>query len=441
MSANDSAASIEPSGSDSPTAERKNLTTATLEQLFGNLEGAQKKADEHVAAAAAAQVKADNEALRAYQAKQAVEEHSTAVAQLKGRAEADAATIAKYKADLESASQSVGNSKQATESDVTAIASLRKTAEEGVNGISAHQGTATAAVAGIEAVKNDMDRLVQPLRVTVKAVETELATATSLREQVAGDADTARNLATSIAGMHEQAKAAAESSAEHRDAAKASLESIADATMRVGETHAAVKAYEGELAQLRVDFTEIRKNVEALLPGATSASLASSFRVQKEKFRGPQRRWMWTFIVCMAYLTAISGIGVVGHWGGPTESWDAILRLIVQRLPLMLPAIWLAIYAGRQYMLAQRLEEDYANKEAISTAFEGYKREMGAIPSSGSAESPLLVLCHTVLTILARRPGRIYEGKIDDVTPFNAVGEGLSKVLPAVPKSEQSPHA
>ncbi len=54
------------------------------------------------------------------------------------------------------------------------------------------------------------------------------------------------------------------------------------------------------------------------------------------------------------------------------------------RLQIVLPIIWLAIYAGRNYMMSVRMEEDYAYKEAISTAFEGYKREMEKIAAGDS---------------------------------------------------------
>ena len=51
---------------------------------------------------------------------------------------------------------------------------------------------------------------------------------------------------------------------------------------------------------------------------------------------------------------------------------DSILRNTVRRLPLFFALVWLAIYAGRNGTMVVRMEEDYAYKEAISTAFEGY---------------------------------------------------------------------
>ena len=95
------------------------------------------------------------------------------------------------------------------------------------------------------------------------------------------------------------------------------------------------------------------------------------------------------------------------------------------RIPVLGPLVWLAIYAGRNYMLAVRLGEDYAFKEAISTAFEGYRREMKDV--GGEAEgTPLNTLCQNVLKALAERPGRIYESKQSGHSPIEVAGEAAA---------------
>jgi hypothetical protein len=87
-------------------------------------------------------------------------------------------------------------------------------------------------------------------------------------------------------------------------------------------------------------------------------------------------------------------------------------------------------------MLALRVEEEYAFKEAVSTAFEGYKREMVGIAASGeNAMPPLVSLCENVLNALTQRPGRIYEGRHDDITPLTplakTLGDAVQSIRPA----------
>ena len=105
----------------------------------------------------------------------------------------------------------------------------------------------------------------------------------------------------------------------------------------------------------------------------------------------------------------------------------------MNRLPFVIPLVWLAIYAGRHYSLALRLQEEYAFKEALSTAFEGYKREMASIPSGAEGTAtPLVTLCENVLTTLAQRPGRIYEGRHHDITPLAPLAGVVDRMIGAV---------
>ena len=78
-------------------------------------------------------------------------------------------------------------------------------------------------------------------------------------------------------------------------------------------------------------------------------------------------------------------------------------------------------------MMSLRMEEEYGFKEAISTAFEGYKREMATIPSNTDGQvTPIHILCTNVLNSLSRRPGLIYEGKHQDITPLSPL-KGYNK--------------
>ncbi len=183
--------------------------------------------------------------------------------------------------------------------------------------------------------------------------------------------------------------------------------------------HGTATKHETRVDEIRKELEALIKRVENLLPGATSASLASAFGSQKRRFGTPRLWWVITFIVCVVLLALLGLPGFVHAFSAkPSDlKWEEILRGIAARLPILIPLVWLAIYAGRNYMLSLRLEEDYAYKEAISTAFEGYKREMKEIPAGDAANpSPLTTLCGNILRAISERPGRIYEGKQDDIT-------------------------
>jgi len=200
------------------------------------------------------------------------------------------------------------------------------------------------------------------------------------------------------------------------------------------EANERVLAYEVTIGIQKRAFVDMEEKLESLLPHATSAGLASAFHIQKARFSKTQPRWLLLFVLALAALMGASFIGVTVT---AADTWDAILRHLVNRLPLIGPLIWLAIYSGHQYNLALRMEEDYAFKEALSTAFEGYKREMLDIESqAGEDVRPLVTLCENVLNSLAERPGRIYDAKTDVVTPMTPILTTLKDIAAQLTKAK-----
>lgn len=314
------------------------------------------------------------------------------------------------------------------ENDSQSIGKLRVTAQEATTAITTAQVTSETAHSALK--KNQED--VAAIFIQVKEDETAIAeakkvadvTATAMKTVQAQVAETAVKVQSDATTIE---KREAES--------KTALQSIADVTTVTNNTHKRVQDYEQALAALKNEFDELKDKIESLLPGATSAGLASAFREQKARFNKPQRNWLGIFIAAVVSLLAAGLIGLPTFQSGNTPgepSWDAILRHIVNRLPLVGPLIWLGIYAGRNYMLALRMQEEYAFKEALSATFEGYKREMAAIDAPAESVAPLLTLCENVLRSLAERPGRIYEGKHEDITPLAPVTKALAEVAAKV---------
>lgn len=380
----------------------------------------------------AARQRADDDASYAHNAKVASEEHSKAIAAAKGQAEADAswftttrqgveeahAVIVKIKADAEGATQTITVAQSEVEKGRAAVAkaleevnSLRSTAETASTEAATHTKAANTHKVNAEGYSEEAEAAKDK---TEAAKDKAEATLKELDELASASRERAAEVASLLTEVKE-AKASA-------DALVASMK-VADA--KAIATIEILKAHETDLAKLKTDFQALHNRIESLLPNATSAGLATAFREQKARFAKPQLMWLATFVASLAGLLASS------LWGLPPtgESWDSIGRHFINRLPLIAPLIWLAIYAGRHYGLALRLQEEYAYKEAVSAAFEGYKREMGTVGTAAGGGSPLVTLCETVLRTLGQRPGRIYEGKHEDITPANTVANAAKDIL------------
>ena len=198
--------------------------------------------------------------------------------------------------------------------------------------------------------------------------------------------------------------------------AQTAQEGLKEVLQHLTKSDEIATGHEKRVQALTAELQDLIKKVDGLLPGATSAGLASSFNKQRSRFGDPQRQWLSTFVICIGLLFVLglpSFLSAVFGWPHPMDpSWNAAWRSLTLRLPIVLPIIWLAIYAGRNYMMSLRMEEDYAYKEAISTAFEGYKREMEKFAAGDSENpTPITILCTNVLRAIAERPGRIYEGR------------------------------
>lgn len=196
-----------------------------------------------------------------------------------------------------------------------------------------------------------------------------------------------------------------------------------------------VKSYEAKLADLQGLADERLRKIDSLLPGAASAGLASAFNARRAHFVMPRRVWQGTFVACIVLLLglAVYEFGFVSR-ANSEPTWERLSLSLLHRLPFALPLIWLAFHASHMAALAQRVEEDYAFKEAVSRSFEGYRRELADLEGKAGSGSPLARFCSGVLGVVTNPPGRIYDKHKLNHTPFNVIAETTGPIAEAVGK-------
>lgn len=283
---------------------------------------------------------------------------------------------------------------------------------------------------GVTATRDEVDGIYREAEEALKTIMSGKEVASKLPELLAAASDSA-----------DKTKAMSAAAEKSKLAIEATAADVEDLLTTAKADQAEVKALATEAVALRAQVTEdrttldeltteaakLKGKIEDLLPGATSAGLASSFMQRKEQFKWPGRGWG------LLALASIAGVGALGLFGPggmldlstseATLSWETVLQAILWRIPVAAPIIWLAIYAGRHHYLTKRLEEEYGDKEVVSRAFEGFKREMRAV--GATEDSPLGTLCDNMLASLARSPGRLYDRKHQDFTPANALLDAI----------------
>lgn len=253
-------------------------------------------------------------------------------------------------------------------------------------------------VAGLESETQEASEgakgVVAELRALKASVDSEAAAIKKLSESSANDAERTKNLA---------------------DRAKAIDE-------RIGQ-------YESDLADLSERSGQTLKEIEGLLPGATSTGLASAFDKRRQTFLEPAQRWQWIFVVALIALVILASTGLFQFlWKQGPLTLEEELQFLLIRLPVAGALIWLALHASHESTLARRLEEDYGYKATVAASFQGFHKQMHDMAEGVDHDSAIAILCKNTLAAIADPPGRIYDKKLRPVTPTSVVTEAVKDV-------------
>ncbi len=117
----------------------------------------------------------------------------------------------------------------------------------------------------------------------------------------------------------------------------------------------------------------LSERIEGLLPGATSAGLASAYHDMRASFDKPIDRFNFLFYVSIGVMVVMSFVFSIESLGNgawitfkPINDWNAVIMGLVSKLPVYLPVLWIAMYASKRRSEAQRLQQEYAHKEALA---------------------------------------------------------------------------
>jgi hypothetical protein len=399
---------------------------AEAQRLLAEILQFRTQAEEQFKAAELSRKNADSEGLFAVNAKKVCEEHATAISQIKGNVESEVNTIRSNKQTSDDFLAALTAGKATIDADAKTIDERRKGADLAASSIEEVREKSVSRAQEIEKSKTTAEEALKVIVELREAANQAQKGAETSQAEVTAYSVNAQTLVNQITVDHTTSNERCleiQKVLENAQDSEAKIEAVLEHLKKSDEIST---GHEMQVAELTKELEQLLIRVDKLLPGAASASLASSFNAQKQRFAEPQKRWLRTFVGCIVGLVVVAlpsflaalGIPIWLHPTdqAPTEIWRGFLL----RMPIVIPLVWLAIYAGRYYMLSLRLEEEYAYKEAVSTAFEGYKREMKDIDAGEAANpSPLTKLCTNILAAIAERPGRIYEGKHSDITILN----------------------
>ena len=86
------------------------------------------------------------------------------------------------------------------------------------------------------------------------------------------------------------------------------------------------------------------------------------------------------------------------------EWWRWSMFKLFVRLPMTIPFVWLALFAGKQQNKYQRLEQEYAYKESLSMSFEWYRKEIEKVWDSDLANQLQIDLLKVIINMSSYNP-------------------------------------
>ena len=180
-------------------------------------------------------------------------------------------------------------------------------------------------------------------------------------------------------------------------------------------------------------YVTLLKEINDLLPGATSAGLASAYRALRDSFDKPIIQYTRIFygalcaLIFVGFLTAVSKIG---FWSIEfVDDFTKILGSLLYKLPIIGSLLWLALFASKRRSENQRLQQEYAHKEALAKSYQSFKKQIDDL----NEKDELLTrkLLDATIDAVAFNASQTLDGAHGDKIPTQELLEGILNKFPA----------
>ncbi len=96
-------------------------------------------------------------------------------------------------------------------------------------------------------------------------------------------------------------------------------------------------------------------------------------------------------------------------------NWDVILRALLYKAPFIAPAVWLAYFLPPGEVNYERLQQEYAHKEALARSYESYKKQIQDL--QGDSDGLQRELISKAISAIAFNASTTLDGKHESKLP------------------------
>jgi|CXWL01.1.fsa_nt_gi hypothetical protein len=186
----------------------------------------------------------------------------------------------------------------------------------------------------------------------------------------------------------------------------------------------------------KIRYAALNQQIEDLLPGATSAGLASAYHDMKKSFDDPIKYASYVFYGAIGILVFASLFFTIERIGWSEiilvkiSNWDEVLRGVTNKIPFYAPTLWLAFYASKRRSEYQRLQQEYAHKEALAKSYDSYKKQIELLDVKDLEMRKAFIM--KAIDAIAYNASATLDGKHGDKMPaiemIEKVAEEMSKM-------------
>jgi len=183
-----------------------------------------------------------------------------------------------------------------------------------------------------------------------------------------------------------------------------------------------------------IKYNALNEKIESLIPGATSAGLASAYKDMKLSFDKPIKNATYVHFFSIGLLIVMSIAFSIEINKG--ESWftfakfdniNAVLIALAQKIPFYGAVIWLAHVASKRRSENQRLQQEYAHKEALAKSYDSYKTQLELLGDEDKTMQKEFIM--KAIDAIAFNASQTLDGMHGDNHPtFDLVGKVLDTV-------------
>lgn len=205
-----------------------------------------------------------------------------------------------------------------------------------------------------------------------------------------------------------------------------------------------------ELQIRRQDLSEFKKEqkerygalveeIESLIPGATTAGLATAYSDLKKQAQDSVKIYSKLFYGSIAFLFVISFSFFIKDFSLTSlsisflssEDWTDTIKQSLQRIPFLIPLLWFIIFASKRRSEQHRLEQEYAHKEAIAKSYHAFKKQIEALGEGDQHKALIAKLLDSAIDSIAFNASETLDKKHGESSPVNM---GVDKVADSIGK-------